>query len=131
MSVFSSIAALDKIKDFKPLGNHFRCVPAQVDRMLKESGNIWFSSERNIEVIVIVDQSCAGYFRRRKVYPHQEIKEERADGAIVVSFKVGSLDEIRNTLKAWLPHIKILQPEELKIICLNDMKTWISRQEES
>jgi predicted DNA-binding transcriptional regulator YafY len=131
MSVFSSIAALDKIKDFKPLGNHFRCVPAQVDRMLKESGNIWFSSERNIEVIVIVYQSCAGYFRRRKVYPHQEIKEERADGAIVVSFKVGSLDEIRNTLKAWLPHIKILQPEELKIICLNDMKTWISRQEES
>jgi predicted DNA-binding transcriptional regulator YafY len=44
---------------------------------------------------------------------------------------VGSLDEIRNTLKAWLPHIKILQPEELKIIFLNDMKTWISRQEES
>jgi predicted DNA-binding transcriptional regulator YafY len=123
--------ALDKIKNFKPLGDHFRCVPAQVDRMLKESGNIWFSSERNIEVIVVVDQSCAGYFRRRKVYPHQEIKEERADGAIVVSFMVGSLDEIRNTLKAWLPHIKILQPEELKIIFLNDMKTWISRQEES
>jgi predicted DNA-binding transcriptional regulator YafY len=123
--------ALDKIKDFKPLGNHFRCVPAQVDRMLKESGNIWFSSERNIEIIVIVDKSCAGYFRRRKVYPHQEIREEQADGSIVVSFMVGSLDEIRNTLKAWLPHIKILQPEELKNIFLNDMKTWISWQETS
>ena len=123
--------ALDKIKNFKPLSSNFRCVPAQVDRMLKESGNIWFSSERNIEVVVEVDKSCAGYFRRRRVYPHQEIKEERADGSIVVSFKVGSLDEIINILKAWLPYIKILQPEEPKNILLNGMKTWITWQEES
>jgi len=123
--------ALDKIKDFKPLSNNFRCVPAQVDRMLKESGNIWFSSERNIEATVAVDESHAHYFRRRKVYPHQEIKEERVDGSIVVSFKVGSLDEIKNTLKVWLPYVKILQPEELKKIFLNDMKTWISWQQES
>jgi predicted DNA-binding transcriptional regulator YafY len=123
--------ALDKIKDFKPLSNNFRCVPAQVDRMLKESGNIWFSSERNIEVVIAVDKSCAGYFRRRKVYPHQEIKEERGNGSIVVSFKVGSLDEIINILKSWLPYIKILQPEELKNILLSEMKTWVSWQETS
>jgi predicted DNA-binding transcriptional regulator YafY len=122
--------ALDKIKDFKPLSNNFRCVPAQVDRMLKESGNVRFSSEKNIEVVIEVDKSCAGYFRRRKVYPHQEIKEERADGPIVVAFMVGSLDEIINILKTWLPHIKILQPEELKDTLLNDMKAWIGWQEE-
>lgn len=122
--------ALDKIKDFKPRSNNYRYVPAQVDRMLKESGNIWFSSERDIEVVVEVDKSCAHYFRRRKVYPHQKIKEERADGSIVVSFKVGSLDEIMNTLKVWLPHIKIIQPEELKNICLKKMKTWIAWQKE-
>jgi predicted DNA-binding transcriptional regulator YafY len=123
--------ALDKIKDFKPQSNNFRCVPVQVDRMLKESGNIWFSSERNIEVIIAVDKSCAHYFRRRKVYPHQEIKEKLADGSIVVSFKVGSLDEIMSTLKVWLPHIKIIQPKELKNILLKKMKTWISWQKES
>lgn len=123
--------ALDKIKDFKPLHKNFRYVPAQVDRMLKESSNIWFSSERNIEVVVEVDKSYAHYFRRRKVYPHQEIKEERADGSIVVSFKVGSLDEIMSTIKVWLPHIKIIQPEELKKICLKKMKTWIAWQKKS
>ena len=53
------------------------------------------------------------------------------DGSIVVSFKVGCLDEITNILKGWLPHIKILKPEELKNIFLNDMKTWICWQEES
>ncbi|MCX5824676.1 MAG: WYL domain-containing protein, partial [Deltaproteobacteria bacterium] len=113
------------------VSNNFRCVPAQVDRMLKESGNIWFSSERNIEVVIAVDKSCAGYFRRRKVYPHQEIKEERGNGSIVVSFNVGSLDEIINILKSWLPYIKILQPEELKNILLSEMKTWVSWQETS
>jgi len=123
--------ALDKIKDFKPQSTNFRCVPVQVDRMLKESGNIWFSTERNIEVIIEVDKSCAHYFRRRKVYPHQEIKEKRADGSIVVSFKIGSLDEIMNTLKVWLPYIKIIQPKELKNIFLKKMKTWISWQKES
>ncbi|PKN19273.1 MAG: transcriptional regulator [Deltaproteobacteria bacterium HGW-Deltaproteobacteria-6] len=123
--------ALDKIKDFKPLNKNFRCVPAQVDRMLKESGNIWFSAERNIEVVVEVDKSCAHYFRRRKVLPHQEIKQELTDGAIIVSFKVGSLDEIKNTIKVWLPNIKIIQPEELKNIFLKDMKAWISWQKES
>lgn len=121
--------ALDKIKDFKPLSNNFRYIPAQVDQMLKESGNVRFSSERNIEVIVGVDKSCAHYFRRRKMYPHQEIKEERADGSIVILFIVSSLNEIKNILKAWLPHIKIIQPEELKNILLNDMKKWISQQE--
>jgi predicted DNA-binding transcriptional regulator YafY len=44
---------------------------------------------------------------------------------------VGSLDEIINILKAWLPHIKIIQPEELKNILLNDMKAWIVWQEET
>lgn len=122
--------ALDKIKNFKPLSNNFRCVPAQVDRMLKESGNIWFSSERNIEVIVEVDKSCADYFQRRKVYPHQEIKEERKDGSIIVSFKVGSLEEIMNTLKVWLPYVRIIQPEELKKLFLNNIKTWMKWQKE-
>ncbi|MGV8059203.1 MAG: helix-turn-helix transcriptional regulator [Smithellaceae bacterium] len=123
--------ALDKIKDFKSQNNNFRCVPAQVDRMLKESGNIWFASERNIEVIVEVDKSCADYFRRRKVYPYQEIKEERSDGAIIVSFKVGSLEEIMNTIKIWLPYIKIIKPGELKNILLKDMKKWIAWQKEA
>ena len=123
--------ALDKIRDFKPLNKNFRCVPAQVDRMLKESGNIWFSSERNIEVVVEVDKSCAHYFQRRKVFPHQEIKEEWTDGAIIVSFKVGSLDEIKNTIKVWLPYIKIIQPEELKNLFLKDMKTWIAWQKKA
>jgi predicted DNA-binding transcriptional regulator YafY len=123
--------ALDKIKDFRPQNNNFRCVPADVDRMIKESGNIWFSSGRNIEVVVEVDKSCAGYFRRRKAFPHQEIKEKLPDGAIIVSFKVGSHEEIMNTLKVWLPHIKIIQPEELKNICLKKMKTWIAWQKES
>lgn len=123
--------ALDKIIDFKPQRNNFRCVPANVDRMLKDSGNIWFSSERHIEVVVEIDKSCAGYFRRRKAFPHQEIKKEQADGTIIISFKVGSLDEIMNTLKVWLPHIKIIQPEELKNIFLKKMKTWISWQKES
>ena len=123
--------ALDKIKNFKATKTCFKCIPASLDGDLKNSANIWFSGERNIEVVVEVDKCCADYFRRRKVYPHQEIKEERADGSIVVSFKVGSLDEIMNTLKVWLPYVKILLPEQLKNIFLNDMKTWISWQEES
>lgn len=123
--------ALDKIKEFKSLNNYFRCVPVQVDRMLKESGNIWFSPERNIEVIVEVNKLYAEYFLRRKVYPYQEIKKEKNDDSIIVSFKVGSFEEIMNTVKIWLPYIKIIKPDELKNILLKDMKKWIAWQKEA
>jgi len=122
--------ALDKIKDFKATKTCFKCIPATLDSDLKNSANIWFAGERTIEILILVDQSCADYFKRRKIFPTQEIREEKSDGSLIVSFLVGNYGEIRNILKAWLPNVKILTPEELKEEFIADMKGWLKWQKE-
>jgi hypothetical protein len=52
---------------------------------------------------VPVDASCAHYFKRRRMFPTQEIEEERPDGSLVVSFRVGHFEEIVNVIKSWIP----------------------------
>ena len=120
--------ALDKIKDFKATKTCFKCIPAMLDSDLKNSANVWFAGERTMEILILVDQSCADYFKRRKIFPTQEIREEKSDGSLIVSFLVGNYGEIRNILKAWLPNVKILTPEELKQDFIADMKGWLRWQ---
>ncbi len=122
--------ALDKIKDFKATKTCFKCIPATLDGDLKNSANIWFAGERTMEILILVDQSCADYFKRRKIFPTQEIREEKSDGSLIVSFLVGNYGEIRNILKVWLPNVKILTPEELKQEFIADMRGWLRWQKE-
>jgi len=75
--------ALDKIKNFKTLGKCFKWVPLDLDRTLEESANIWFSETRHIEVLVEVDSSCAHYFKRRKMFPTQEIRPNSGDTILI------------------------------------------------
>ena len=122
--------AMDKIKDFKIAKTCFKCIPAALDGDLKNSANIWFSGERTIEILILVDQSCADYFKRRKIFPSQEIREVKPDGSLIVSFLVGNYEEIRNILKAWLPNVKILEPAELKQEFMVGMNCWLAWQKE-
>ncbi len=121
--------ALDRISDFRLLKTCCQDVPEDLDAVLQKSANIWFTEEQNLEVTVLIDAQVSHYFRRRKMFPTQEIKEERPDGSLVVTFRMGQYEAIRNILKSWIPHIVILEPEEFKKDFLADVKVWVKRQE--
>ena len=120
--------ALDKIKDLRLLTSAFKTIPGNLDSVLKESANIWFSGEKNLEVKVLFDNKVSHYFKRRKMFPTQEIREERPDGSIVVAFRVGHYEAIRNILKSWIPNMIILEPEELKRSLMEDVQGWLKEQ---
>jgi predicted DNA-binding transcriptional regulator YafY len=80
-------------------------------------------------VTVLIDAQVCHYFRRRKMFPTQEIKGERPDGSLVVSFRMGQYEAIRTVLKSWIPHVVILAPDEFKKDLLADVKRWVKRQE--
>jgi predicted DNA-binding transcriptional regulator YafY len=122
--------ALDQITDFRLSGSVFKGVPEDLDSTLKGSANIWFTEERNLEVTVLIDAQVSHYFKRRKMFPTQEIMEERPDGSLIVSFQMGRYEAIENILKSWIPHIVILAPEEFKKDFLQDVKRWVMRQGE-
>ena len=120
--------ALDKIKDVRLLKSGFKSIPDNLDSVLKGSANIWFSGEMNLEVTVLIDATVSQYFKRRKMFPTQEIKEEKPDGSMIVSFRVGHYEAIRNILKSWIPNIIILAPEDFRISLIEDVKSWLKRQ---
>ena len=106
--------ALDKMKEMKMTKVCFKCPPETLDQELADAANVWFSANRNLEVSIIVDKECADYFRRRKVFPTQEILEEYQDGSMKVGYKVGHFEEIKTILKCWIPHIRILEPDSVQ-----------------
>jgi len=65
------------------------------------------------------------------MYPSQEIKEERKDGSLVVTFSVGHYEAIKNMLKSWIPNITIISPESLREQILADVKAWTKKQEKA
>jgi predicted DNA-binding transcriptional regulator YafY len=121
--------ALDRISDFRLLKTCCQDVPEDLDAVLQKSANIWFTEEQNLEVTVLIDAQVSHYFKRRKMFPTQEIKEERPDGSLVVTFRMGQYEAIRNILKSWIPNIVILEPEEFKKDLLADVKGWVRRQQ--
>ena len=121
--------ALDKIRKVSILKKGFNRIPADLDNILKNSVNIWFSSQKNIPVKILVHENCAEYFKRKTLFPTQKIEQKNEDGSIIVSFQVGRFEEIIFFLKTWLPWIKILEPEELKEILIEEMREWIKWQE--
>ena len=123
--------ALDRISDFKMGRTSFRKIPENLDSAIQGSANIWFSTDQNLVVKISVDASSSGYFKRRKVFPTQEITEEREDGSLIVTFRVGRYEAIQDILKSWLPHITILEPTEFRDAFLADMKKWVQRQEKT
>lgn len=121
--------ALDRIRDFHLLKSGFRSIPADLDSVLKGSANIWFAGEANLTIKVLIDAKVAHYFKRRKMFPTQEIKEEKPDGSLIVTFRVGNFEAIRDILKSWIPNILILEPENIRKAMLRDIKDWVKRQE--
>ena len=76
----------------------------------------------------MISAQVSHYFKRRKMFSTQEIREERPDGSLVVSFRMGQYEAIQNILKSWIPYIVILEPEEFKKGLLEDVRRWVRKQ---
>ena len=122
--------ALDKIKDLKLLKTGFKSIPKNLDAVLQESANIWFAEKATIEVEVLIDAQVSNYFKRRKMFPTQQIREEKPDGSLVVTFRVGHEEAIRNLLKSWIPHVSILGPPDFRKQLVQEVKTWAQKQKQ-
>jgi len=120
--------ALDKIKDLKLLKTGFKSMPKNLDAVLQESANIWFAEKATLDVEVLIDAQVSNYFKRRKMFPTQQIKEEKPDGSLVITFRVGHEEAIRNLLKSWIPHVSILGPPDFRKQFVQEVKEWVQKQ---
>ncbi len=84
-------------------------VTAELDR----EDSIWLNRHK-IEVVLRVAPVAAGYFLRRKLVPQQKLVKSLSDGGLILSGMVAHADQILPLVRAWIPHVRFIQPESLQ-----------------
>ena len=103
---------LEKISSADAMNKPFK-YNKNIEKILRESTNIWFEKDRPLSVTLEVSAECAKYFKRKVYFPLQKLEKELKDGRIVISCKAAKEEEILPTILHWLPHIKVVSPASL------------------
>jgi predicted DNA-binding transcriptional regulator YafY len=104
--------SLTKIEKLITLDSSFNWDP-KIDNQLAEEDGIWIS-ETKLEIVLKVRAEVAGYFKRRNLIANQVIEKKLEDGGLIISAKVGHLDQVLPIVRYWIPNIRIISPEGLQ-----------------
>ena len=102
------------------------CFPADpdVDKRLAEDDGIWLHDERK-EIVLKVEATVAGYFKRRKLIANQVIEKALEDGGLIISAKVGHPNQVVPIVRYWIPHIRIISPTDLQLEMESEISTYL------
>jgi predicted DNA-binding transcriptional regulator YafY len=101
-----------KIERVRMLETQFAADPT-VEQTLRDEDGIWLGEEKR-EIVLKVSAEVAGYFKRRKLIANQVIEKELEDGGLIVSAKVGHVNQVLPIVRYWIPHLRIISPEGLQ-----------------
>lgn len=99
-------------------------ITKDMNKVLKESTNIYFEIERNTKVTLFVAQKVAKYFKAKKYFPLQKITAEKDDGSLLLECKISKKEEILPTIFHWLPYIKVQAPQWLDELVRETIKQY-------
>lgn len=114
---------LDKIKALTPTGTYFKR-PKKVEKLLEEGVSVWFSSRRDKCVKMAISADVAPYFEQKEYFPKQKVLKKSAEDGLVVECFTGKYEEIMPTILAWIPHIVVQEPRELKDLVAERIKAY-------
>ena len=117
--------AFTKIKGLRLLDSQFAPDPS-VDKTLAEEDGIWLGEEKQ-EIVLKIAHDVASYFKRRRLIANQVIEKELEDGGLIVSAKVGHVNQVLPIVRYWIPHIRIISPEGLQKEMEQEMRDYIER----
>jgi predicted DNA-binding transcriptional regulator YafY len=103
---------------------------AEVEQELASSDSIWLGAPRQ-RVQLQVKAQVAGYFKRRKLLPHQQIDRNLESGDLVVSTIVSHADELLPIVRYWIPHVRIMDPLEFQRQLEDGLAAYLGQTEDS
>jgi len=112
-----------KIEKLSQLNTHFPQDP-EIDKMLKKEDGIWLGEEKK-EIVFNISYKIASYFKRRRLIANQVIEKELEDGGLIVSAKVGHVNQVLPIVRYWIPHIRIISPEGLQTDMEKDLRKYL------
>jgi len=104
--------SFSKISNLNDTKEHYNA-NAEILKSIKDEDTTWFSSTQT-EVVLKVDSSVAGYFKRRNILPNQTLLKELEDGGLLVSTKVAFDEEVLKLVRYWIPHVTVVSPVRLQ-----------------
>jgi predicted DNA-binding transcriptional regulator YafY len=119
--------SITKLSNLQTLASFF-VWDANIDTQLTEDDGIWLSDAKQ-EVVLKVRAEVAGYFKRRKLIANQVIEKELEDGGLIISAKIGHPNQILPIVRYWIPHIRIISPEELQVEIDKGLNEYLGRGE--
>lgn len=84
-----------------------------IEQTLVDDDGIWLGEERT-EIVLKVASQVAPYFKRRKLVANQVIEKELEDGSLIISAKVGHVNQVLPIVRYWIPHVSIISPDHLQ-----------------
>ena len=98
---------------------------SSLDATLAREDGIWFSEEP-VEIVLKIDKSVAAYFKRRQLIANQKIEKELADGSLILSTRVGHLNQVVPIVRYWIPNIRIISPDGLQDAIDAELRAYLS-----
>lgn len=117
--------AFARIERLSQLVSRFAHDP-EIDRKLKEEDGIWLGEEKK-EIVFKIAREIAGYFKRRKLIANQVIEKELEDGGLIVSAKVGHVNQVLPIVRYWIPNIRVISPEGLQEEIEKALRNYLER----
>lgn len=117
--------AFSKIERPRVLGTQFSADPG-IEKTLTEEDGIWLGEDKR-EIVLTIGAAVAGYFKRRKLIANQVIEKELEDGGLIISAKVGHLNQVLPIVRYWIPHIRIISPEGLQDELESELAKYLER----
>ena len=101
----------------------FKPDPA-VEKTLASDDGFWSGDEKT-EIVLKVGKDVAGYFKRRKLISNQVIEKELEDGGLILSAKVGHINQVIAIVRYWIPHLRIISPEGYQLALEKDLAEYL------
>ena len=98
----------------------------EVAKTLVDDEGIWLGELRK-EIVLKVSKEVAPYFKRRKLIANQIVEKELEDGALILSTKVGHVNQVLPIVRYWIPHIQIISPDHLQADLNKELADYLRR----
>jgi predicted DNA-binding transcriptional regulator YafY len=98
-----------------------------INQTLEHTHSAWFEDGKSYTVTIKVYPEIAHYFKQRSFLQSQKIFKELKDGTLYISFSVTHDEDIDNIIKAWLPHIEVIEPKNFKIKIIQELEQYLKK----
>ena len=120
--------AIDRIESLKVLKENF--LPSAISPEDELSGAFGaFVDGEPVDVVLRFDAVCKNSILRKKWHQSQEEKVLR-DGRVEIRFTVNGIEGIKSWIYQWIPHVEVIEPEELRRIVRKELKEEVNKHKQ-